>query len=84
MSGAMPERQVRDGKQSPGGRVTETKGDSPRPRAKPVQEQGRQVRGIKGQDGKVHEIPKPKAAEPRQPKGGGQVLVADARVPMSS
>ena len=68
----MTEQQVREGKQSPGGRVMETKGDSPRPKVKPGQEQGHQVTSIKGHDGKVHGIPNPKAAEPQQPKGGSQ------------
>ena len=68
-AGAMTEQEVRRGKPSQGGRVMETRKGSPGPRAKPVQEQGSQCRCIKGHDGKVHAIPKPKAAEPKQLKG---------------
>ena len=72
-SGAMPEQVVKRGKQSQGvGIVMETRKGRPGSRAKPVQEQGGQGNGIKGHDGKVHEIPKPKAAAPQQLTGLGQ------------
>ena len=72
-SGVLTEQDVRRGKQSQGGgRVMEARKGSPCSRAKPMQEQGGQGRCIKWHDCKVHEIPKPKAADPQQLKGVGQ------------